>query len=69
VASGAVAFRTLGYVSRLALVNGAPGVVTFAGEQPFSVVGFTVAGGKIIEMNILVDPARLERLDLTVLAR
>jgi RNA polymerase sigma-70 factor, ECF subfamily len=69
VASGAVAFRTLGYVSRLALVNGAPGVVTFAGEQAFSVVGFTVAGGKIVEMNILVDPARLERLDLTVLAR
>jgi RNA polymerase sigma factor (sigma-70 family) len=69
VASGAVAFRTLGYVSRLALVNGAPGVVTFAGEQPFSVVGFTVAGGKIVEMNILVDPARLARLDLTVLAR
>ncbi len=69
VASGAVAFRTLGYVSRLALVNGAPGVVTFAGEQAFSVVGFTVAGGKIVEMNILVDPARLDRLDLTVLAR
>lgn len=69
VASGAVAFRTLGYVSRLALVNGAPGVVTFAGERPFSVVGFTVAGGKIVEMNILVDPARLERLDLTVLVR
>lgn len=69
VASGAVAFRTLGYVSRLALVNGAPGVVTFAGEQAFSVVGFTVAGGKIVEMNILVDPARLERLDLSVLAR
>ena len=69
VASGAVAFRTLGYVSRLALVNGAPGVVTFAGERPFSVVGFTVAGGRIVEMNILVDPARLERLDLTVLAR
>ena len=69
VASGAVAFRTLGYVSRPALVNGAPGVVTFADERPFSVVGFTVAGGRIVEMNILVDPARLERLDLTVLAR
>jgi hypothetical protein len=69
VATGAVVFRRLGYVSRPALVNGAPGVVTFAGQQPFSVVGFTVAGGKIAEMNILVDPARLQRLDLTVLAR
>jgi RNA polymerase sigma factor (sigma-70 family) len=69
VASGAITFRTLGYVSRPALVNGAPGVVTFAGEQPIAVLGFTVTGGKIAEMNILADPARLERLDLTVLAR
>ena len=69
VASGAIRFRQLGYVSRRALVNGAPGVVTFAGDEPFSVLGFTVARGKIVEMNILIDPARLQRLDLAVLAR
>jgi RNA polymerase sigma factor (sigma-70 family) len=69
VASGAITFRTLGYVSRPALVNGAPGVVSFAGDEPIAVLGFTVAGGKIVEMNILADPARLQRLDLTVLAR
>ena len=69
VASGAVTFNTLGYVSRRALVNGAPGVVTFAGEQPFAVLGFTVAGGRIVEMNILADPARVRRLDLGVPAR
>jgi RNA polymerase sigma factor (sigma-70 family) len=68
VASGAVTFRTLGYATRRALVNGAPGVVTFAGDEPFSVVGFTVAGGKIVEMNILGDPDRLRRLDLTEVA-
>jgi RNA polymerase sigma-70 factor (ECF subfamily) len=50
------------------LVNGAPGVVTFADEQPHAVLGFTVARGKIVEMNILSDPARLRRLDLTGLA-
>jgi RNA polymerase sigma factor (sigma-70 family) len=64
VASGAITFRRLGYASRRALVNGAPGVVTFAGEAPFAVLGFTVAGGKIVEMNILTDPDRLSRLDL-----
>ena len=69
VASGAVSFRTRGYESRRALVNGAPGVVTFAGDQPISVLGFTVAHGKIVEMNILADPARLRRLDLTEIAR
>ncbi len=67
VASGAIRFRELGYVSRRALVNGAPGVVTFVGDEPFSVLGFTVARGRIVEMNVLSDPARLQRLDLTVL--
>jgi DNA-directed RNA polymerase specialized sigma24 family protein len=28
----------------------------------------SVTGGKVVEMNILADPARLQRLDLTVLA-
>jgi RNA polymerase sigma factor (sigma-70 family) len=65
VASGAVAFNRLGYSSRKVLVNGAPGVVTFAGGEPVAVAGFTVAGGRIVEMNILGDPVRLRRLDLT----
>ncbi len=69
VASGAIGFQSLAYVARRALVNGAPGVVAFAGEEPHSVLGFTVASGKIVEMNILADPVRLRRLDLTVLAR
>jgi RNA polymerase sigma factor (sigma-70 family) len=68
VASGAVTFNTLGFVSRRALVNGAPGAITFAGDEPIAVVGFTVAHGRIVEMNILADPARLRRLDLTALA-
>jgi RNA polymerase sigma factor (sigma-70 family) len=68
VASGALGFQKLGYVSRRALINGGPGVVSFAGEEPVSVVGFTIAGGKIVEMNILTDPARLRQLDLTVVA-
>jgi RNA polymerase sigma-70 factor (ECF subfamily) len=68
VASGAIGFQRLGYVDRRVLVNGAPGVVAFAGEAPLSLLGFTVARGRIVEMNILSDPARLRRLDLTVLA-
>ena len=49
-----------------ALVNGAAGVVVFAGGRPFSVMGFTVAGGKIVAIDILADPARLRQLDLAV---
>lgn len=68
VASGAVTFQELGYASRRALVNGAPGVVSFDGEEPMSVVGFTIARGRIVEMNILTDPVRLRQLDLTGVA-
>jgi RNA polymerase sigma-70 factor (ECF subfamily) len=64
VASGAATFNRLGFESRRALVNGAPGVVSFADGQPLSVVGFTVAGGRIVEMNIRSDPDRLRQLDL-----
>jgi RNA polymerase sigma-70 factor (ECF subfamily) len=66
VASGALAFQKLDIVSRRALVNGGPGVVSFAGEKPVSVVGFTITQGKIVEMNILVDPERVRQLDLSV---
>jgi RNA polymerase sigma-70 factor (ECF subfamily) len=29
-----------------------------------SVIGFTVVGGKVVEMDILADPDRIARLDL-----
>jgi RNA polymerase sigma-70 factor (ECF subfamily) len=49
------------------LVNGAAGVVVMVGERPFSVMGFTVVGGKIVEINTIADPERLRALDLTIL--
>jgi hypothetical protein len=33
--------------------------------QPSAVMGDIVAGGKIVEIDILADPERLRRLDLT----
>ena len=35
--------------------------------RPFAVMGFTVARGKIVEMDCVLDPERLARLDLAVL--
>jgi len=67
VAELALAFSDLGRFARLALVNGSVGVVTAPGGKPFSVGGVTVRGGKIVEIDILADPERLARLDLTVL--
>ena len=48
------------------LVNGTAGVVVFADGQPYAVIGFTVRGGKIVEIDVLADPARLSQLDLAV---
>jgi RNA polymerase sigma factor (sigma-70 family) len=67
VAEGALDFSRLVPFAQAALVNGAAGVVAFRRGQPVSVMGFTVRGGKIVEIDILVDPARLRRLDLAVL--
>jgi hypothetical protein len=68
VAEGALAFSRFAESARPALVNGAPGIVSWlAGGRPFAVMGFTVLRGKIVEIDILADPERLRRLDLTVL--
>jgi RNA polymerase sigma factor (sigma-70 family) len=53
--------------ARPALVNGAAGLVVAPRGRPFAVVGFTVAGGRIVEIDVLADPRRLRELDLTVL--
>jgi RNA polymerase sigma factor (sigma-70 family) len=50
-----------------ALVNGAAGVVVMTNGRPFVVMGFTVARGKIVEIDCFLDPDRLARLDLAVL--
>jgi hypothetical protein len=48
-------------------VNGAAGVVVAPRGRLFAVMGFTVRGGKIVEIDILADPARLRQVDLALL--
>jgi RNA polymerase sigma factor (sigma-70 family) len=67
VAGQALTYSRLGLVMHPALINGAAGGVSTRDGRPFSVGGFTVRGGKIVEIDILADPERLRRLDLTVL--
>jgi RNA polymerase sigma-70 factor (ECF subfamily) len=55
-------------VLRPALVNGAMGMVVTLGGQPVAIVGFTVSGGKVLEIDVLADPERLRRLDVASLA-
>ena len=51
-------------LARPALVNGAAGVVVGAGPRPFAVVGFTVARGLIVEIDLIIDPEKLDRIVL-----
>jgi RNA polymerase sigma-70 factor (ECF subfamily) len=68
VASQAATFSRSGLVLQLVLVNGSLGYVSRRPDgRLFSVIGFTIAGGKIVGMDILADPERLSRLDLSAL--
>ena len=67
VAGQVLAFAQIGLDVRPALVNGVAGAVSFLDGEPFSLGAITVRGGKIVEIDILADPARLRELDLTML--
>jgi RNA polymerase sigma factor (sigma-70 family) len=66
VAEQAVAFaRRYGAIARPALVNGVAGIVAAKpGGPTYSVLGFALRRGKIVQLDILADPARLQRLDV-----
>ncbi|MFF3350497.1 sigma-70 family RNA polymerase sigma factor [Streptomyces sp. NPDC002779] len=66
VASQAITFARFAANAHLVLVNGAPGVVSFAEDRrPLSVMSFTIRDGRITGLDILTDPDRLTTLGLT----
>ena len=67
VAGQSLFYSRLGLVMQPALVNGVVGAVGILDGEPFSVGGITVRGRKIVAIDILADPERLRRLDLTIL--
>ncbi|MGE5243556.1 MAG: sigma-70 family RNA polymerase sigma factor [Betaproteobacteria bacterium] len=70
VVAQAVTFSKLGLSNQVVLVNGNIGLVSRLPEgRVLSVIGFTIAGGKVVEMDILADPDRLGRLDLSAVER
>ena len=65
VASQAATFSKSGLTNQLVLVSGHLGFVSRRPDgRVFSVMGFTIAGGKVVEIDILADPERLRRLAL-----
>lgn len=66
-AKGAVAFTQHARFMQPALVNGAVGIVLAPGGRLQRVVRFTIANGKIVEADIIMQPDRLRRLALAIL--
>ena len=50
-----------------ALLNGAVGAVWAPGGEPRAAFDFTIARGKIVEISVLMEPARLRQFDLVIL--
>jgi RNA polymerase sigma-70 factor (ECF subfamily) len=55
--------------ARPALVDGVAGAVWAPGGQPRVVFSFTMAGGKIVAIDLIADPVRISQLDLAILKR
>jgi len=69
VATRAMSFRRFAETATRVLVNGIPGGVAWAPDgHPFAVLSLTVAGGRIVSIDVLADPDRLSRLDLDLIA-
>jgi RNA polymerase sigma factor (sigma-70 family) len=67
VAGQAFTFRQFTETASRILVNGIPGGVAWNPDgSPFAVLALTVKGGRIVAIDVLADPDRLEQLDLTV---
>ena len=54
-----------GLVVRPALINGAAGWFSLLDGEVYAIAALTLQNGRIMTMDILLDPARLARLDLT----
>jgi RNA polymerase sigma-70 factor (ECF subfamily) len=53
--------------ARVALLDGAPGLVWAPGGTPRVVFGFTIVDGMVTAIDVVADPAHLARLDLWLL--
>jgi RNA polymerase sigma factor (sigma-70 family) len=68
VAEQAWTFRQFAASSTRILVNGIPGGVAWTPDgRPYAVLALTVRGGLVVAIDVLADPERLARLDLSLL--
>ena len=65
--AAAIAGRGPGFarLARPAIVNGGAGLVVTGPRGPVGVVGFTVAGGRIVAIDLVASPVKLQRVPHT----
>src|SRR5438067_5077194 len=56
--------RRLAPHARPAIVNGTAGVIVVPAKRPIAVVGFTISGGRIAEIDVIADPAKLRAANI-----
>ncbi|MGH9405317.1 MAG: sigma-70 family RNA polymerase sigma factor [Terriglobia bacterium] len=66
-AKGAIAFARHFRFVEPALVNGNAGLIWAPHGRLLRALSFTIEGGKIVQAEIIADPARLRQLDLAIL--
>jgi len=66
-AQGALAFSGAVRFAQPAIVNGAVGVVLAPQGRLSRALRFTIRGGKIVEVDVVADPARLRELEIAAL--
>jgi len=51
-------------LARPAIVNGAAGAIVMPGPRPFAVIGFTVVGGRVAEIDVIANPEKLRAVSV-----
>jgi RNA polymerase sigma-70 factor (ECF subfamily) len=69
VAARAITGLRFAQVSLPALINGAIGVIQAAEGRPISLMAFTIAGEKIVAIDLIDNPGRIAGADLAILNR
>ncbi|MFJ1804013.1 sigma-70 family RNA polymerase sigma factor [Streptomyces sp. NPDC088180] len=65
VAAGAQLSASAATQGRAVLVNGLPGIISWREDStPLSVLAFTVVDGRITDITVVIDPAKLALMDL-----
>jgi RNA polymerase sigma factor (sigma-70 family) len=67
VAAQAKSYAGMARFAHRVLINGAPGVLIAPNRKPFALIAIATRDDKITEIDILADPVRLSRMNLTAL--